>query len=1357
MEKSINSFHGGLDQDTSINKYGKDVYFDAVDMRIISRGSLSKGAMVNVPGNKGVIGFNDKSIEIIQDTTIGDNLYIFGISPDADQFIRISARSFGQTLTITRNDVTYKWLIVDSIEDVPVGYEGLIYESDSISTVTGYFNSTTLSVYFTITYSGTDITFEPLGDSSLPDFILTISNTAGFDLSGRISSYIFELEDYSLIVDDVIPTNTVELYDDTFNINKLNFHQNYLSVVGNEEVVDLKKLYWANGIDPLRMMIIGESYSPIDASEFDHIPNITFGDMELSVLNGGGLTSGVIQYSYQYFNKNGYSSTFAPVSELIKLAEKKDVGSEVGDLISKSVGISLTNLDSDYSNIRVVALYYPQYGVAPEVNIVSEVQYSSNNVFVIDSGSYIGSVTLDDFRATSQTTLSPKYIESKDNLLFAANINEITFDSDTIDNWDSRAYGFTGYQGSSIIYDNPINGVNDTDYYTLGYSGAWTYNLGGSGSDWRIPENYSGVNRSNSIYDTCGTKPTYVYNPTFYSGSGNKVSDSTGVFGGDGKNINYWFEWFEKDVTYGTDIYERNPYNDKDLKYKDVNTSSITLNLTECQKNEIYRIGIKFFNNKGQTSFVKWIADVRWPDLVAKTTPISSADAQDAIVIKIEVNNFPDDDSITGYQIVRAERTPEDRSILSTGVISALDFVGDDYQAELELLSLQGYATWEKKYFEFISPETLFNGPDLSTYTGKKMLINGIAQYSSGTVAGSTSNSESQISIFPSNDPYSDTDFTTGSSTMCYGIDRAIDVSNSLVTETVYPRVYQLSSTDTFTNKIGYGSRIGARFSGVILALDTDMSITYATGTYKRLLLTQIVNDVDISRYGGYSYNGRNNTVYIGFSDYIPIAINSTFCTMGDTYNNITYAVRSYFHRYSDTVFGVQQLFQMTSQSIIDTRYRSDDILNNYAKVTSFTSNTDLDNSMFIQETTVNGITLYPESYDETIGDLYRYNNVYSQEGTANIGFEKPLNWTEYSVNPHKVSSSNKKTNGETNDSWLNFLTSNYIEVNSEYGEITNVILFKNKLLFFQPDAFGTLSVNDRSLINDNNVGSISLGTGGVLSRYDYVSYYSGATLPTDIIKAKNNVFYIDFKAKQIMSIEDPSKSVSELSGVDSILNDLIIDGNSRVLGYDNQYGEVLYSIGDTTLVYNEITKSFVSKYLITPNIYVNTPNILFSQKYDLDENISTRLYRHNIGEKGLWYKDIQSNLRSVSSVTMIINPNGNAVNKFDNIDLRTEVFQEGQDYPEYKDLVTETVSRLKFSNSYIHEISIEAAVGGSTVDPQTAGLKRLARQWRAQVPLANGNRFVDTHMILKLEYDNNKNKLFKLHDVITIYRTSNQ
>ncbi len=87
-----------------------------------------------------------------------------------------------------------------------------------------------------------------------------------------------------------------------------------------------------------------------------------------------------------------------------------------------------------------------------------------------------------------------------------------------------------------------------------------------------------------------------------------------------------------------------------------------------------------------------------------------------------------------------------------------------------------------------------------------------------------------------------------------------------------------------------------------------------------------------------------------------------------------------------------------------------------------------------------------------------------------------------------RVYYSNLKTNGENTDSWLKFKSANFIDVDTRYGEITQMKLFKDTLVFWQERATGMLSVNERTLIRDANDVNIILGNGDVLQRYDYLT-----------------------------------------------------------------------------------------------------------------------------------------------------------------------------------------------------------------------------------------------------------------------------
>jgi len=82
---------------------------------------------------------------------------------------------------------------------------------------------------------------------------------------------------------------------------------------------------------------------------------------------------------------------------------------------------------------------------------------------------------------------------------------------------------------------------------------------------------------------------------------------------------------------------------------------------------------------------------------------------------------------------------------------------------------------------------------------------------------------------------------------------------------------------------------------------------------------------------------------------------------------------------------------------------------------------------------------------------------------------------------PQRIFYSEQKENGEAVDNWGLFKALNYVDANTKYGPITNLLTSKETLYFWQPSAFGKLSVNERSLITDENSNKIQLGTGGVL------------------------------------------------------------------------------------------------------------------------------------------------------------------------------------------------------------------------------------------------------------------------------------
>jgi len=76
-------------------------------------------------------------------------------------------------------------------------------------------------------------------------------------------------------------------------------------------------------------------------------------------------------------------------------------------------------------------------------------------------------------------------------------------------------------------------------------------------------------------------------------------------------------------------------------------------------------------------------------------------------------------------------------------------------------------------------------------------------------------------------------------------------------------------------------------------------------------------------------------------------------------------------------------------------------------------------------------------------------------------------------------------------------------------------------------------------------------------------------------------------------------------------------------------------------------------------------------------------------------------------------------------------------------------VDRIIYQNSYIDPITKVTKLN----DPNKT-VSYLARAFRTQVPQTqDGNRFVDSYLLVTFEFDNIDNLNFKLHDVISYYR----
>lgn len=243
----------------------------------------------------------------------------------------------------------------------------------------------------------------------------------------------------------------------------------------------------------------------------------------------------------------------------------------------------------------------------------------------------------------------------------------------------------------------------------------------------------------------------------------------------------------------------------------------------------------------------------------------------------------------------------------------------------------------------------------------------------------------------------------------------------------------------------------------------------------------------------------------------------------------------------------------------------------------------------------------------------YVYNSVYSVQNTSMpFAAYDDLNPQDYNKTiDTRVYYSDLKQNDEIIDSWCKFRSSNFIDVDQEYGSITDICTFKNVLTFFQEQSFGVLSVNDRSVATDNSGQNIVLGTGGVLDRYDYYSNTYGMYKQQFCSVCTTGGLYWFDSHNNVICLFD-GQSVVQLSKqgkVQNILNKYKKNDNFKAF-YNNRYNEVVFNIlsDDMQIVYNEMLGKFTS----TLTIPFDGAIQFFNGEYLVKKNDTVCVYQYD-------------------------------------------------------------------------------------------------------------------------------------------------
>lgn len=1165
-----------------------------------------------------------------------------------------------------------------------------------------------------------------------------------------------------------------------------------ITAVARYENANTQKVYWTDGINPVRFINVSPfvNSTGLSLDKLEFLPSTLANKgtskhrITATECTGGFYTSGKIQYAVQLTTTVGTESpiyidpTFYHVAigtENYAL-DKAYHGGYFDEKVNKGFNVVVSNIPSGFDKLRLIAIKYSIYNSEPTINIVKEANITnSTSVSVLDLGdSSIGEYSLEELSVLSSKIFKANDIETKNDILFTSNISSDTWDV----SYDARAYRFAG--------------LDNTGPGRVGKAGIWQEN----GQFFEVSTNYKLVYNNQPVpetYDCINLYNDRSYEFNSVNDTRYKYRQGLAYLGGSGPNVSYKFNLKAVPIA--------NIGNNSTVAVgnsTDGPTSAInSYKSAGYQRGEIYRFGVVLHNNRGQDSSVKWIGDIRFPDITdaysgdtvyVGATNVTPATYDVAFITNNTIHalvlipvftftNIPAD--VVGITIVRANRDTSNRTVICSGLFGGLLYNGNYCFPPPKIADMkdttynkfyfddQASSTYDVSYdprglsnyyFEFISPEININrNITYGSYLTDFIIYGGYSFQNYNKVA--TSN-ESYYSVLAASlgggynppDPFCTTFLhtnTKASISMNRPLFNAV-ADFKIAGKCPVNNVNPISSTGgieisnlLYVNKIDAGNR---SYHGTTGVFATTTAVIPPVSQLQHPMYGSYIR-LNANIYGR-SYSSRLLTDYYACTPILDPNI-TVECYGGDTYITMF----DYLRTYIDLEYKASQFSNLSFpvESTINTALRSDK-----AYKRAFGEK----NAFLMQE----NAGVHTPTWDTNLSyaqesDLYTYNTVYSQQNISKVYHER--DYTKATVTSYdcRILYSDIKTNGEQIDSWTKFRVNNYKDVDATYGSLNALRTFNNQLYFWQTNAFGALAVNQRELIPSSvtSTAPLVLGVGGILDRYDYISYEIGSVDKMNIVRNNNGMYWFDLNKKLLIRYNSTIELLSKTKSVNSYFMDTV---SNPVLAYDPLFNEILISKQGSgeSIVFSEQLDLFTGFYNFAPAMAFNNTTTLLTKS---NTNNYLHLHRNN-GLVGCFY----GNTTPYCTLKIVVNDKYQLPKVFDSIEYETESTLYDSSTTNYE---STTFTDARFYNTYqntgyvdiVYKTNLRRRERGFTMF-----IPRNALTYTSGIDILNPayintsrtfkERMRDKYLVMDLDYYGSDNSYkLKVPYIVTKYRIS--
>lgn len=836
-----------------------------------------------------------------------------------------------------------------------------------------------------------------------------------------------------------------------------------------------------------------------------------------------------------------------------------------------SVFVTISNIDPVYTFIELACAEFDQLiGVPRLISIVNRVDITASTMSIEHTGDInLGNLTIGDITLFPASILKVKTLTTNKNFNLIANITER----------QELDISFPNVNATPLKYY--MNSHRDADSCSLSgmvYSGVSPVSGARPGpttitpwSRWLVTFGDNGAN-------------TVTYNGTQYI-TGQVI---VGVTGAGNDTITYGsglsqvrpcvtrnkYTVFSSGarVENAIEIKGTNPANDCFWDYK---SAAAHHHVAGYWGDETYRFGILFYDLKGNPFYVRHLIDFHVPtdqgnfgiirsDVIGNTGDLVYSLAPSmvnftGIEIPASVIN-----KISGFSIVRAER---DAKVITQGLVTQCVHTGatpDVYRPGAWIPVQRDLNDTVTALYTFISPDLLVGVPLKNTAgvvgdTMERACWVDAYDFGGGVrVRGGTANPAGSEQVYSKIITNLTGDGTNRTGVITYWNEVAENgtlsdfgagatLTNTLSTAAANVNVNGACVTGTANYNLNSHQGVGSK--KVIFKLDADFlhyssvngyTSTAAVAQTEKILMNYTKTGFS-NPYGGMGDQALANTIYISTGHYQPITTavkTAVFDGVNYTFTNVEVGGGDCFTCLIDQGYGLWKDGFANKFSYAWT-FPCECNANYNLRRGRKTSNVE----MYYTGTALTESIVFLDPSANIHFEDYSYNQGYSAEQLT-VYPALPVNFINSSQFKARTRFAGPKFIGEVIDSFRTFALLDFKDLSANYGRINKIDVKDDKVIVWQDNAISTVPILERQLLSSTTGDATTIGTGGVVDRFDVISSYFGTQHQWSVIPTEFGFVFFDMRRKAVvvLSFSGGLIEVSHIHGLKGYFDEAFIE-----------------------------------------------------------------------------------------------------------------------------------------------------------------------------------------------------------------------